>query len=151
VSAHNAREVIAIDAVLGPSFATSSAGLGSSRRGDSHKLATGALSLVREESDELAPACVEDRAVESGLGGNVLARLRGRACSGSCHRGNVQVFDDDQIEVLDEPCRDLVSAVQTLIPHSFVLTAEALSSTNAPAAVTVTGLVATCERPLKPG
>ena len=104
------------DAVL--RSAVPAAGTGAGGVGGVHRdqLATGALSLVREHTQEHPPTRVQNASIQAGLGGDVPAWLLDRAGRAANHVRDPQVLVHDQVIVADQVERDLVRVIKALPP-----------------------------------
>jgi hypothetical protein len=98
---------------------TSGAPLGRVARVYGDDFATGALSLVRDHSQQQLPPGIMNRTVQSGLGFRPV-RIEA-ACLVRPRHGpadqirDVQVLVDNQVVVIDQAARQLVSVVETLV------------------------------------
>ena len=91
----------------GINTAAYSARLRTVRRGNFPKRSTGPGEFVPQQVDQLAPASIEDAAVQSRLGTDVLAWLFDSSAGASRHIADLKLLDNDDRVALAQPRRDV--------------------------------------------
>src|SRR5439155_4085952 len=111
MATRHAREAIASDATLSRRVSAAGTGLGGAGSRDALDHPTGTCGLVGDQAQQLAPARIQDGTVQPSLLGHIAAGTFEGAARRASHRFDVEGFVSDEVEIADQPRRELMREV----------------------------------------